>query len=231
MALTKARRVSLAHTVSSQLARAIVAGDLPAGTQLQEVGLAAKLGVSRAPIREALIELEMRGLVQFDPQGRTRVPTLTPNDIHDIHAVRLAIDPLAARLAAENAMPESLEELERIIDATKSAKTLADVCRLDAEFHDAIFRAGNNRRLLLCWLVIRDQVELWLAQMHLHTRSATAKIRELTIASHRKLLEAIRSADPEAAAETGRSHIADWIKSMPAADLAAKSPADKSAGR
>lgn len=217
MPLTKARRVSLAHTVSAQLARAIVAGDFPAGAPLQEIALAEQLGVSRAPVREALIELEMRGLVQFDPQGRTRVPTLTARDIHDIHAVRLAIDPLAASLAAEKASAESLAEMERILAATKSARTLADVCRLDAEFHDALMRAGENQRLVHCWSVIRDQVELWLAQMHLRNKAATAKIREVTIQSHRRLLEAIRSGEPEVAAEAGRRHIADWIRSMPAA--------------
>ena len=215
MPLTKARRVSLAHSVSAQLARAIVAGDLPAGTPLQEISLAEKLGVSRAPVREALIELEMRGLVQFDPQGRTRVPTLSPGDIHDIHAVRLALDPLAASLAAAQASPESLQALERIIEATRSARTLAEVCRLDTEFHDGIVRAGANRRLLLCWSVIRDQVELWLGQMHLRKQAATARIREATVLSHRRLLEAIRSGKPEVAAEAGRRHIADWIQSMP----------------
>ena len=215
MPLTKARRVSLANTVSTQLAQAIVAGDFPAGAPLQELSLAEKLGVSRAPVREALIELEMRGLVQFDEQGRTRVPALSPAEIHDIHCIRLAIDPLAASLACDRGTPADFKEIEAAIDAMKSARTLAEIARCDAEFHERIVRSGKNSRLLLCWAVLRDQVELWLTQMHLHNKAATARIREQTIQSHRSLLKAIRSAQPTAAADEGRRHLASWLETMP----------------
>ena len=215
MPLTKARRISLAHTVSAQLAQAIVTGDFPAGTALQELSLAEKLGVSRAPVREALIELEMRGLVLFDEQGRTRVPALTPADIHDIYAVRLAIDPLAASQACVRGTPVDFNEIESTIDATKSAKTLAEIARLDTDFHERIVRSGKNARLLLCWAVLHDQVELWLTQMHLHNKAATVRVREQTIQSHRSLLKAIRSGKPAVAAEEGRRHLTAWLESMP----------------
>jgi len=215
MPLTKARRVSLANTVSAQLAQAIVAGDFPAGAPLQELSLAEKLGVSRAPVREALIELEMRGLVQFDEQGRTRVPALTPADIHDIHAIRLAIDPLAASLACDRGTAADFKEIEAAIDATKSARTLAEIARCDAEFHERIVRAGKNSRLLLCWTVLRDQVELWLTQMHFRNKAATTNTREQTIRSHRSLLKAIRAGKPAAAADEGRRHLTNWLESMP----------------
>lgn len=200
-----------------------MAGDFPAGAQLSEPSLAAKLGVSRAPVREALIELELRGLVEFDPQGRTRVPTLTPTDLQEIHAVRLALDPLAASLAAEHATADVLASLETNIAATKEAKTLADVSRLDTEFHDRIVKAGKNRRLMLCWNALRDQVELWLTQMQLRHQEVTKRTRQQTVDSHRELLGLIRSGDAKRAANAARDHVGGWIELLPMAPAAPKS--------
>lgn len=215
MTLRKARRVSLASEVSSQMAQAIVNGGFPAGANLREIALAERLGVSRAPVREALIELEMRGLVTSDRAGRTRVPQLTPADIHDIHAMRMALDPLAARLAAERGGAQDFQALERVIESTKTARTVAEVARFDAEFHDLIVRAAGSHRLGVCWAVIRDQVDLWLTQMHVRNHAATAKTRDVTIKSHRTLLAAIRSGKPALAEAEGRRHIAGWIRTLP----------------
>jgi len=222
MPLSRVRRVSLAHSVSSQLSKAIVAGEFPAGAQLSEPSLAAKLGVSRAPVREALIELELRGLVEFDPQGRTRVPTLTPADLREIYAVRMALDPLAASLAAEHATAEVFASLEANIAATKDAKTLSDVSQLDTEFHDRIVKAGKNRRLMLCWSVLRDQVELWLTQMQLRHQAATKRTRQQTVDSHHELLDVIRSGDSKRAATFAREHVAGWIEILPTPPAASK---------
>lgn len=208
-------RVRLSQTVFSRLSRAIIAGEFEPGTRISEPSLAAMLGVSRAPIREALIELELRGLVEFDPTGHTRIPLLTPRDIEEIHAVRLMIDPVAAGLAAERAKPQAFAALEANITATRSAKTLSDVSRLDADFHDRIIRAAGNRRLVLCWNVLRDQFGLWLTQMQLRHEAATHRTRQETVESHRRLLDVIRSGDAKKASEEARRHVAGWIKLMP----------------
>lgn len=217
MPLDRVRRVSLAHSVGAQLCRAIVSGDIPAGTQLSEPALAARLGVSRAPIREALIDLELRGLVEFDPQGRTRVPRLTAADLEEIHAVRTALDPLACGLAARHAVAESLAPLAETLAATRRAKTLGDVSRLDVEFHDRIVAAARNRRLLLCWNGIRDQLELWLTQMQPRQAAATRRTREETVDAHRRLLDAIRRRDERRAADLARAHVERWAAQVPGA--------------
>ncbi|NCA11660.1 GntR family transcriptional regulator [bacterium] len=171
--------------------------------------------MSRAPIREALIELELRGLVEFDPTGHTRIPALAPRDIEEIHTVRLMIDPVAAGLAAERGTAQDFVVLEANIAATKSAKTLADVSRLDAEFHDRIVHAAGNRRLLLCWNSLRDQFALWLTQMQLRREAVTHRVRQDTVESHHKLLEVIRSGNAKRATEEARRHVASWIRLMP----------------
>jgi DNA-binding GntR family transcriptional regulator len=215
MSLSRTDRVRLSQTVLSTLSSKIIAGEFEPGSRISEPTLSVMLGVSRAPIREALIELELRGLVEFDPTGHTRVPALTPRDIEEIHAVRLMIDPVAAGLAAERGTPRAFAVLEANIAATKVAKTLADVSRLDAEFHDRIVRAAGNRRLLLCWKVLRDQFGLWLAQMQLRHEAVTHSTRQDTVESHRELLEVIRSGDAKSASKEARRHVAGWIKLMP----------------
>ena len=213
--LSRVDRVRLSQTVFSRLSRAIIAGEFEPGSRVSEPTLSTMLGVSRAPIREALIELELRGLVEFDPTGHTRIPALAPRDIEEIHTVRLMIDPVAAGLAAERGKPKDFAVLEANIVATKSAKTLADVSRLDAEFHDRIVRAAGNRRLLLCWNSLRDQFALWLTQMQLRQEAVTHHVKQDTVDSHRKLLDMIRSGDAKKASEEGRRHVAGWIKLMP----------------
>lgn len=215
--LSHGDRARLSQTVCSRLSRAIIAGEFEPGARISEPTLSAMLGVSRAPIREALIELELRGLVEFDPTGHTRIPALTPRDIEEIHVVRLMIDPVAAGLAAERGKPQDFATLEANIVATKSAKTLADVSRLDAEFHDRIVRAAANRRILLCWNSLRDQCALWLTQMQLRHEAVTHRTRQQTIESHTQLLDAIRSGDAKKGAEAARRHLAGWIKLMPRA--------------
>jgi DNA-binding GntR family transcriptional regulator len=177
---SRAGRARLSRTVLTQLSRAIIAGEFEPGSRISEPTLSTMLGVSRAPIREALVELELRGLVVFDRTGHTRIPTLTPRDIEEIHA-----------------------------------KTLADVSRLDAEFHDRIVRATGNRRLLLCWNSLRDQFALWLTQMQLRQEAVTHRVRQDTVDSHRRLLEVIRSGNAKKATDEGSRHVASWIKLMP----------------
>lgn len=211
----RADRSRLSKTVLSRLSRAIIAGEFEPGSRISEPTLSAMLGVSRAPIREALVELEMRGLVEFDPTGHTRIPALTAQDIEEIYAVRLMIDPVAAGLAAERGNEKDFAAMEANIAATKQTKTLADVSRLDAEFHDRIVHAAGNRRLLVCWNVLRDQFGLWLAQMQLRREAVTHHTRKDTADAHRALLDVIRSGDAKRASEAARRHLTSWIKLMP----------------
>ncbi len=192
-----------------------MAGEFQPGARISEPALASKLGVSRAPIREALVELQLRGLVEFDSTGHTRIPVLTPEDLREIYTVRLMIDSTAASLAATHASPEAFASLEANIAATKSAKTLGDVSRLDAEFHGGIVQASGNRRLLLCWNVLRDQIGLWLAQMQVRRENIARRTRQQTVVAHRQLLEVIRRGNAEEAATAARGHVAGWIELLP----------------
>jgi DNA-binding GntR family transcriptional regulator len=215
MPLSRIERTHLSHSVSARLSRAIIAGEFEPGEKISEPYLSNMLGVSRAPIREALIELELRGLVEFDASGRTQVPTLSPRDIEEIYRVRLMIDPVVASLAAERATDKTFCQMDANIAATKSVKTLDDVSRLDAEFHDYIVQAADNRWIQMFWDIFRDQVGLWLTQMQLRHQSVTVRTRQQTALAHQKLLTVIRSRNPKKAAAEAHKHVANWMKLMP----------------
>lgn len=209
------RSASLSRQVTLELRRAIVSGDMPQGDSLREVALAEQLGVSRVPIREALIELERHGLVEFDERGRTRVPVLTGRDLEEIYQLRLALEPLAARLAATNGGKAMFDALEQNIADTKRTKSVSELSHLDAEFHEIIVQGSGNRRLQQSWEAIRYQVELWLTHMQKQHLVMTRRTHEETVASHDGLLKTLRSGDPHAATEEMHQHIVSWRQMLP----------------
>jgi len=210
----RAERPQLTQSVCDRLARAIVAGAFEPGQKISEPTLSTMLGVSRAPIREALIELELRGMVEFDERGRTRVPTLTRDDLKEILAVRTALDPLAARLAAEQRDPDGLLAMERNLAATAEATTLAELSRLDTEFHGLIIRGADNRRLEACWHVLEHQVELWIAQMQRQREGVCPDTHDRTVATHREIFEVIRAGRGAEAETLARRHLEGWQETM-----------------
>jgi DNA-binding GntR family transcriptional regulator len=216
MPSARAARSSLSQSVTAKLSSAIIAGEFPPGARISEPTLSSRLGVSRAPIREALVELGLRGLVTFDPTGHTRITTFTDEDVAEIYNIRLMIDPFAAALAAERADRKAFAAIQANIAAMKSAKKLADVTRLDTEFHDLVVRAAGSRRLLLCWELFRDQISLWLAQMQRRHHEVRHGTRQETVQAHRELLAAIRSGDPQKASQAATRHVSGWIELLPA---------------
>ncbi len=209
------RTASLSRQVTLELRRAIVSGDVPQGDALREVALAEQLGVSRVPVREALIELERHGLVEFDDKGRTRVPVLNESDLEEIYQLRLALEPLAARLMAARPDEVLFARMKENIAATAKVQALPDLSRLDAEFHDLIAQGSGNRRLQQSWEALRYQVELWLNHMQKRHLVVKRSTREDTVAAHRHLLDVLRRGDAEAADHAMREHIVSWRRMLP----------------
>lgn len=214
MLSTLDRPASLSSRVTDRLRDAIVSGSVAPGDAISEVAFAEKLGVSRVPVREALVELERNGLVEFDQRGRTHVPVLTAKDFSEIYEMRLALEPLAARLLTERADAETFAALELNITATTWVKSLGELSGLDAEFHDLIVRGSGSRRLWQGWDALRYQVKLWLTHMHRKHQGLKRGTVTETLASHRKLLALLRGGRPEPAVEEMRHHIKSWGKML-----------------
>jgi DNA-binding GntR family transcriptional regulator len=144
------------HAVYDGLRQAIVEGRFPPGARLREAPLAADFGVSRTPVREALLRLENEGLVVLERNRGAHVRTLSVPVIVEVYELRARLEGYAAELAAERAAPEDLARLSAAAagfgDAVRSAGPigLEDVRTIDAAnrtFHTAILSASRHARV------------------------------------------------------------------------------------
>ena len=198
---------NLAREIHRKLRAEILSGNIIPGAALAEPVLARKFKSSRAPIREALIELEREGLVQFQTTGRTRVITLSSEDLDEILEARIALESMAARRAALRWSPQDTALLEENIRQQSKASTLSELSRLDIELHQHVMERSGNRRLLALWQNVRAQFEMSLASAHRHQQKFDFKPRQITVDSHRRLLAALASRKPELAARSMAAHI------------------------
>ena len=136
--------------VFRQLEKAILDGDLAPGTSLTEVKLSQELGVSRTPIREALMQLELEGLVKTTHNKRAVVVGISGGDVNDIYLIRTRIEGLAARRAAEHISEEELSDLREIVELQEFYLGRGDtlqVGNLDQRFHEIVYEGSRSRPL------------------------------------------------------------------------------------
>jgi DNA-binding GntR family transcriptional regulator len=207
LALSPIRRAtSLTSGAIDRLRQAILNGDLKEGTPLPEAQTASKLGVSRVPVREALVELERQGLVEFDRNGRACVRAFTPDDVAEIISLRANLQRMAARLAATKHTDADLAALEDILARAAAENDLTAFSALDTAFHDEIVKIARHRRLSRLWDDVRSQMELWLARIHRRRESVKHDVRQATLASHREMIEVLKTRKPDVAGDLMERH-------------------------
>lgn len=184
----------------------IFTGELPAGTTLPERLLAERLQVSRTPVREALIILQSEGLVEVVPNRGASVRTITNDDLVEIYTLRGLLESHAARLAAEHATIEQLEDMEdaqtrlRRMSARGSA---ADQAMADLAFHTAVSKAAGSPFLVtLVGQVLAFTVSFRANYKYPDERSQTALVE------HESILTAISNRDKDLAERLMREHVA-----------------------
>lgn len=160
-------RKSLREKALSAIRQAISRGALKPGQRLMEREIASQMGMSRAPVREALRQLETEGLVVSEVHRGTFVAELSAKDITEICALRAAVESMAARIVTEQASPEMLARLQQAVNEMTQAANAGDLSRLaalDMSFHETLCRASGNSRLLETWLnmtsLIRTLIDL-----------------------------------------------------------------------
>ena len=150
----------LRDVVFQTLRTAILKGDLKPGERLMELQLASKLGVSRTPIREAIRMLEQEGLARTIPRKGAEVAGMTEKDMEDVLQIRCVLEELAARLSCQNITDEEMRELKIAMVAFEEKTregNVVELAKADVTFHDIIYRAADNPKLLdrcRCTIVI-----------------------------------------------------------------------------
>ena len=204
----------LRDVVFNTLRKAILKGELKPGERLMEIALADRLGVSRTPVREALRQLELEGLVKIIPNKGAYVTGITPKDVHDIYMIRSLLEGMCARWATEHITPEQIEQLEEIVllsefHLKKDKDKVVQVSDLDGKFHHVLYEASNSRIM-----------EHTLSDFHKYVKMARmlsvgAKNRaEKSIEEHKAILEAIKKGDADEAERLANLHIMHVMENL-----------------
>ena len=196
----------LRDVVFNTLRQAILRGEFKPGERLMEIQLANKLGVSRTPIREAIRKLELEGLVIMIPRKGAEVADITEKSLRDVLEVRKALEELAVQLACEKITQEELEELEKAGEnfkkVLKRSKDITEVAEADVRFHDVIYMATDNQKLIHLLNKLREQMYRYRLEY-----IKDADKRQILVVEHDYILKAIRSRHVAEAKKAIREHI------------------------
>ncbi len=205
-------KYSLRGRVFNKIREDILSGKYSQNEELKENSIGIELGVSRTPVREALRQLELEGLVNIIPNKGAYVNGISEKDIHDIYIIRSYLEGLCAKWACEHIKQEQIDELEETVYLSEfHAKKdhHEQIVELDNKFHQLIYEASDSK--------ILDHV---LSDFHHYVQ----RIRKITLASetraansnkeHTAILEAIKQRDGEKAEKLAHEHIMNTIKNI-----------------
>ncbi|MGC0330736.1 DNA-binding GntR family transcriptional regulator [Streptomyces sp. SAI-170] len=200
-----------AERVYSHVKQGVLDRRYEGGTLLTEGELAEAVGVSRTPVREALLRLEVEGLLKLYPKKGALVLPVSAQEIADVVETRLLVEEHAARKAvpAPAGLVQRLEELLERQKREAAAGDLAAVAVTDRCFHAEIVRSGGNAILSRLYDQLRDrQLRMGVAVMHSHPDRIAKNITE-----HQEILDALRSGDAEEAVSLVHRHVG-WVSHL-----------------
>lgn len=202
---------SAAQRVEAELRRAIVTLALPPGTRLSEQEIAERAGVSRQPVREALIGLARTRLVEILPQRGTVVVKISVRKMMEARFVREAIETAVARRAAEGFDRSARERMDDLLDLQAKAAARDDhetFQRYDELFHATLAEGAGCG---LAWEAIADIKAHMDRACHLTLAGSMAPL----VDQHRAIMAAVDDRDPDRAGEAMRAHLSEILRALP----------------
>jgi DNA-binding GntR family transcriptional regulator len=194
----------LRDAIKERIVERILDGTYGPGERIVESAVAAEFGVSQAPVREALRDLEAMRFVESQPHRGARVREVTTDELIQIYPVRAALEEVAGREAAARITEDQLAALGDELAAMRRAAEDGDLHALmvsDTRFHEIIVEASGNDVLLDVWRSLRVEARSLVSALKSH--SDLHSIAEL----HRPVLQAVQYRDPELAGKEMRAHI------------------------
>jgi DNA-binding GntR family transcriptional regulator len=198
-------KYSLRGRVFNKLREDILYGRYKRNDELRETTISTELGVSRTPVREAIRQLELEGLVSVIPNKGAVVTGLDAKDVLDIYAIRSVLEGLSARWAITNITDQQIEQLEEILYLSEfhlKKGHLDTLYELDNKFHDIIYEASNSRQLRHVLSDFHHYVE--------KNRQASLSSYEravMSVKEHESLVEAFKNRDADEAERLANLHI------------------------
>lgn len=210
---------SLRGKVFDKIRTDILKGRYQRGDELVECTIGKELGVSRTPVREAIRQLELEGLVMLVPNKGAFVTGISAKDVRDIYLIRARLEGLCARMAVENITPSQLEAMEETIFLSSyhaERDHFEQVCEMDGKFHRLLYEASGSR-------ILGDT----LSDFHQYVQ----RVRQASIMNrlrldksgheHTEILDAIKSKDAELAEQVAARHISNTVDNLKHYDLEA----------
>jgi DNA-binding GntR family transcriptional regulator len=217
------RPESLAEMAQRELRNAIIEGRLKLGDQLSEIRLSKMLGISKTPVREALMQLKREGLVQIDPQRGTSIFRIEDREIDQIAGFRRLLETEAARLifaSEKSSTPRRMAEILEAMELAIAREAFQSYRKLDADFHMALIEGAGNPYLVSAYGLIAAKIGALRSRAHDDTQVVSRSLE-----THRRLLRLLEAGDEEKfnelidfhIANTGRDYRA-WLARQTAAD-------------
>lgn len=197
------QRATLEQQAYRTLRTAILKNELGAGMRLIQEELAARLGTSRIPVRDALRKLEAEGLVVADGRGTYSVATFSITDVEEVYTMRALLEPYAVAQAILKLTPALIEELGNLNQAMIAVGRAGDVAQymdLNTTLHMRLYESSGLPRL------VRSIKSLWLDVPVLKPLQIAGQL-ERSIAEHSALIDAVIRADTQTAQQTTLTHI------------------------
>jgi len=199
------KRENLGNQVFEQVKEIIVRGEIPAGKRMIESEIAASMGISRTPVREAVHKLEAEGLLQPLPRGGYVVRGLSLPDIEETFEIRSILESFAAYLAANRhsskeilPLEKKMEEFQRYLDRDD----LKELTRINTEFHEFLYALSRSQRLIKMIYDLRDEI-YFLRKIILNS----VDMARLSNKDHREIIKAIKKREAKKVERLVRDHI------------------------
>jgi phosphonate utilization transcriptional regulator len=196
---------SLTQVVQQEIESAILAGDYPPGSKLNEAALALSLGVSRGPVREAFRSLEEAGLLRTEKNRGVFVRAIPLNEAAEIFDIRAVMEELAGRLLAQSLQPAQLAELKTTVaqmDQAVAGQDLDTYHLLNGQFHERLLDMSGNKKLLSLYKKLTRELALF-RRINLTGGDALPA----SVSDHHHIVEAIATGQPDVAAKALFEHV------------------------